>query len=188
VYTTYLVPLDGSPLAERALPYALALARAAHGRLILLHVTGRTVLGRTDGRAVEALAESARAIAPEVAVEARVCEATGGEDTGRALAAAARRLDADAIVMATHGRSAPERLVYGSVADQVLRCAGTPLLLVPPGAGQCWPEGRLRRILVPLDGSAFAEAALLPAAALPRGPEAELLLLRAPTGGAGSPA
>jgi nucleotide-binding universal stress UspA family protein len=178
VYTTYLVPLDGSPFAERALPYALVLARAARGRLILLRVLPRTATGQTDGGAMEALAESVRAVAPDVVVETRMWDAAGGEDAGLALAAAAAGLDADAIVMATHGRGGPWRWIRGGVADRVLACAETPVVVIPPGADRAWLGGGLRRVLVPLDGSPFAEAALVAATAVPRTPEVEILLLR----------
>src|SRR4029077_2607189 len=72
---------------------------------------------------------------------------------------------ADLIVMATHGRG-PLSHVWagGSVADQLIRRAGVPVLLVRPGATapSIFPEPTLENILIPLDGSAFAEQVLGP--------------------------
>jgi nucleotide-binding universal stress UspA family protein len=68
--------------------------------------------------------------------------------------------------MATHGRSGPARWLYGSVADQVLRRAPVPVLTVPPDAAGVWPADRPPTLLVPLDGSTLAEAALEPTAEL----------------------
>jgi nucleotide-binding universal stress UspA family protein len=82
-------------------------------------------------------------------------------------------------VLATHGRSGLGRWLYGSVADHVLRHAPVPVLLISAGCAPAWPESGPGRILVPLDGSALAEAALAPAAALAGILRARLLLLRA---------
>ena len=103
-----LVPLDGSRLAERAVPCATRLARASGGSLILLHVgparlarieppydpevVGRKL--RSDGIAVEALTED-----------------PGTATLGSAIADVARRQHADLIVMSTHGRTGPGRWV-----------------------------------------------------------------------------
>jgi nucleotide-binding universal stress UspA family protein len=143
---TVLVPLDGSPFAARALPYARAIADGQDGRVLALHIPP------ARGRA-------AAAAAADVVL--------------RAAAAAA-----DLIVMATHGRSALGRWVHGSASDAVARRASVPVLLVPPGCPERWADDPFPRVLVPLDGSAFAEAALEPATALARVLGAALLLLR----------
>jgi len=83
----------------------------------------------------------------------------------------------DLIAMATHGRTGVQRWVYGSVADKVLSGAQLPILLVRaseiPSA-----IAPIRRILVPLDGSALAERALIPAQYLAKAFDAEVLLFR----------
>jgi nucleotide-binding universal stress UspA family protein len=93
---------------------------------------------------------------------------------------AAQLHHADLIVMATHGRSGLGRMVYGSVADQVLRHAEVPVLLVPSMIDHTWPTDRPLTVLVPLDGSAWSEAVLGALdTLLPFGPSgADLLLLR----------
>jgi nucleotide-binding universal stress UspA family protein len=86
----------------------------------------------------------------------------------------------DLIVMSTHGRTGVARTLWGSVADEVVRSANIPVLLVSahqplPQADGCAPN--FRRILVPLDGSALSEQALPVAGALAQVEGAEVVLL-----------
>lgn len=164
---TILVPLDGSPLAERALPYATALARAVGGRLILARAAHEAVLAGTDrtGAQVAVIREAEGYLAgvaeglTSAGLHVDAAVTYGGAVEGILLEADARR--PDLIVMATHGRGGLGRWVYGSVAEAVLARAPVPVLLVrawePAAEG---PFGAGTRLLVPLDGSAFAEAAL----------------------------
>jgi nucleotide-binding universal stress UspA family protein len=82
--------------------------------------------------------------------------------------------------MSTHGRGPLQRAWLGSVADHLVRNLEVPVLLVRPqeGAFASHPPPTIGRILVPLDGSPLAEAALAPAAALARLLKAELVLLQ----------
>jgi nucleotide-binding universal stress UspA family protein len=68
--------------------------------------------------------------------------------------------------------------VYGSVADEILRHAEVPVLLIPPTIDHVWPADRPMTILVPLDGSALAEEALASVGLLAERPGARLHLLR----------
>ena len=88
---------------------------------------------------------------------------------------------ADLVVMCTHGRSGLGRWIYGSVAEEVLAHSPVPVLLVrPTGAPvNLSPEPGQSRLLVPLDGSAFAEAALPHAAALAHALGGSILLVYA---------
>lgn len=84
------------------------------------------------------------------------------------------------VAMTTHGRTGLSYTLFGSVAEQVLRNAGVPVLLVRPHSGR--PEPALatpRTIVVALDGSPFAEQALGPAQELAANTGAELLLVAA---------
>ena len=97
-----------------------------------------------------------------------------------AITDAARRYKADLIVLATHGRSGAGRWRRGSVTDQVVRRAASPVLVIPPGCERPWPtdfEERPPRILAPLDGSQLAEEALDPAGELAALLAAPILLL-----------
>jgi nucleotide-binding universal stress UspA family protein len=109
------------------------------------------------------------------AVEPSLAIGPAGEEILRE----ARARGADLLVLATHGRSGLGRWLYGSVADHVLRHAEVPVLLVSAVCAPAWPDGGPGTILVPLDGSALAETALAPAAALAGTMQARLLLLRA---------
>jgi nucleotide-binding universal stress UspA family protein len=99
-------------------------------------------------------------------------------EAGQVILDTARDRGVDLIVMSTHGWGGLERWLYGSVADQVLRRAHVPVLLVPAACAVPWPAGGAPRVVVPLDGSAFAEEAVAPATDLARALGADLLLVR----------
>jgi nucleotide-binding universal stress UspA family protein len=188
-----LVPLDGSALAETALPYAEALARSLDGSLHLLAVVEREPGGPfslapeiRDQLVHGMLAESDTYLATMaqqsrsrgVAVHWETVETIAGHAAEEILAAAGR-MDADMIVMATHGRGGLQRLFLGSVADKVMRTGSQPTLLISPRDDASVQHTiALRRIAVPLDGSPLAEAALAPATRLAAMAEARLVLLR----------
>jgi nucleotide-binding universal stress UspA family protein len=144
-----LVPLDGSDLAEQALPYAEALATPGC-QLILLEV------GQDEDELslLERHADSC----------AQLETAIG--DPAQQILQVARDLGVGLIVMTTHGRGALGRWAFGSVADTVTRTAPVPVLVVRPRAGEPRAIPLLRRVVVPLDGSALAEQALPIAQAL----------------------
>src|SRR6202165_5277495 len=92
--------------------------------------------------------------------------------------AVVRQFDADSIVMATHGRTGLAHLLYGSVAEAVLARSPVPVFVVHarPGEAAAPPfDSASARVMVPLDGSAFAEA-VLPAALEILGAAGELVL------------
>lgn len=153
MYKRIVVPLDGSELAEGVLRHASALARRFQGELLLLQVieplskavaeTMPTAIEpsgaaavvtvraaeekhQRDREAAVAYLQAVRRRLRGVRVSTEVIEGTPGE----AIVAFARRRRADIVAMCTHGRSGLARLVYGSVADHVLRHSATPLLLV----------------------------------------------------------
>src|SRR5688572_29638759 len=101
---TLLVPLDGSPLAERALPYATALTRALAGKLVLLYArpTRALVSGEAPSFDLEAVAQPLRADGLEVRA---VVQPIYGDDTARAILDGAATQQAELIAMSTHGRS-----------------------------------------------------------------------------------
>jgi nucleotide-binding universal stress UspA family protein len=170
-----IVPLDGSPLAEHALPYAVRLARDHGARVILLHARW-PVTPEKDVPDLEQVAGPLRSEGTDI--EVRVCHMPSLEECGQAILEAAASLEADLIVMATHGRGGLGRLLYGSVADQVLRQATMPVVFVSPFCERIWPDDRPLRVLVTLDGSDLSEAALDPLHDLVGTLGAELVLLR----------
>jgi nucleotide-binding universal stress UspA family protein len=176
---TLLTPLDGSALAERALPYAAHLARATNGRLLLLHAsTDLDIVTPIKGD----LDITARIDSHLVALRSRGIDATSRAVyrlPASAILSVVREDQVDLIVMSTHGRGGIGRWIYGSITDKLLREAGVPLLLVPPTCDRRWEDDRPLRILVPLDGSLHSETALTPARELGARLPVELLLVRA---------
>ena len=124
-----LVPVDGSDLAELAVPAALELARLFEARAILLRVLDDPK--ESTPAEVHEAEEHLDAIS-------RTFERRGIDtftlvqkgDAVEEILDAARFHHADLIVMTTHGRSGLSRLVTGSVTEQVLRRATVPLLVV----------------------------------------------------------
>ena len=178
MFTSIIVPLDGSSFAERALPLALAVAQRAHAPVELVHVyeptshtLGAPVLdpacdeverGRLRERftALAARLEITRHVPVTATVlDGGPAEALCRHTTGRRSAL---------IVMATHGLGGMSRSWIGSVADAVVRQAQVPVLLVRPGAVGHPEAARplFRRVVVPLDGSELAESVLVHALAL----------------------
>lgn len=109
-------------------------------------------------------------------------EVVEGEPS-EAVAAYVQGIGAGLVVMATHGRGGFERAWLGSVADRLIRRLTVPMLLIRPDetASNGQPLDQqpvIRRILVPLDGSRLAEAALGPATAVARRLDASVRLLR----------
>ena len=162
---TILVPLDGSPLSERALPYAERLAEVTSARIVLCRALAVFAPRPADDldSADEARAYLQR-LAEQLSNNGRTVETAllWGEAAPEILKQV-RSAQAQLVVMGTHGRSGIGRWLYGSVADEVLRHATVPILLVPPGATMPWSANAAPRIVVPLDGSELSEAALGPA-------------------------
>jgi len=131
-----LVPLDGSEMAEAAIAEARQLARS-DSTLVLVRAASALSMPGTDMVDTQVYAVQ-EAEAYLDSLKARL-EAQGvfGIEThvwygpaGAAIVEAARFYGADVIVMSTHGRSGLGRLVFGSVAESVLRGTTLPILLV----------------------------------------------------------
>jgi nucleotide-binding universal stress UspA family protein len=183
--TTVLVPLDGSELAERALPFAFELARATRGRLLLVRAVlaysseteeGTTKVPVYPRAEAELAAVASRLRAAGVRAEAHVALGIAAADS---ILAAAAEQRADLVVMSTHGRGGLGRFLYGSVADEVLRGSDVPVLLVSAGCDGAWPTDGKLRVLVPLDGSELARRAFEPLQSLAGALPLELVLVRA---------
>jgi nucleotide-binding universal stress UspA family protein len=169
--TTILVPLDGSPDAASALPYALALTTPGT-TLLLLTVVGNEEEAGAARVVLEQSAERARVAGLDVRTETAV-----GDPAEQILAVAALA-GAGLIVMASHGRGAVGRLIYGSVADRVARESPVPTMVVRAAIAAPGPVG-ITRLVVPLDGSPLAEQSLPFATAISRRLGTPLFLVRA---------
>jgi len=182
-----LVPLDGSTMAERALAPAMALAEAMSAKVILLRVAiplslnldprfYQFIIKTRQDEAVRYLHSiQSHFNSSPVNLETQVIVGRGA----RSIINYAQENDIDLIVISSHGSSGINRWIYGSVADKVLHNAPCAIVLIHSQA-QVEPF-TLKRILLPLDGSAIAEQALEPALALAEAASAELLLLRVTT-------
>jgi nucleotide-binding universal stress UspA family protein len=181
---TILLPLDGSPLAEQSLPYAASLARRSGAKIVLVRAAqAHTLLdidaGEAQIAAIRRAEQDLEAAATRLRAEGVKAEVHVYYDQPiPAILDAARRHEAGLIVMSTHGRSGLGRMMYGSVADDVLRHAEVPVLLVPATIDHAWPSDQPLTILVPLDGSALAEEALASTGLLAEPLGARLHLLR----------
>ena len=143
---TILHPTDYSDSANHAFRLACSLARDSAARLVILHATPPPypLVGEAIAIPPSAfdiaetnrlLNESLTAIKPNVdgiLVEHRLEE----DDPIAAILRVAEEVDADLIVMGTHGRTGIERLLMGSIAEQIVRKAGCSVLTVKSSAGR----------------------------------------------------
>jgi nucleotide-binding universal stress UspA family protein len=150
MYSRIIVPLDGSPLAEEALPEAIRLARLAGAPLHLVHVIDPTQLPWYGTFGMDMDIETAKSALDEEArqsgsylggvmarLEAEGLAVTFEQRRGRVtreLMTVAQ--PGELIVMASHGRGGISRWLLGSVAEDLLRHATVPILLVKAGGGK----------------------------------------------------
>jgi nucleotide-binding universal stress UspA family protein len=142
MFQKILVPLDGSKLAEQALPYAEALAEKFNSELILLWVIQPLPMTSAEYGApgYDTFLETAQAEAQtyldkhqqgyqhrHISTQATVLTSTS---VAEAIIKAAIEFKAEVIVKTTHGRSGLSRFIYGSVATKVLQEAPCPVLLI----------------------------------------------------------
>ncbi len=144
MYTRILVPLDGSKLAESALPEAEKLARLTGAALVLVRVIDFSALARFgdfgllyEYQAMATALEEERVLAVaylgghEARLRDKGLTASSKLVDGIAAKAIVRVAEpGDVIVMATHGRTGMRRWFIGSVAEEVLRHSTVPVLLV----------------------------------------------------------
>jgi nucleotide-binding universal stress UspA family protein len=186
MFRNVLVPVDGSPLAEHALPWAIA-AAGPSGIVHLVHVheapvpvavegmvmaspTDDLILRDFEGEYLGRLTERVRAAAPGLTVTARNLDPDGPFID--ALTEAVTATTTELVAMATHGRGPFARLLLGSVTDQFVRHAPVPVLVLRPtdeyAPLELAARPQLDHLVIPLDGSALAEQVLDPAVRLGR--------------------
>jgi nucleotide-binding universal stress UspA family protein len=182
-----LVPLDGSRLAEAALPAAAWVARALQARLLLLHALERDAPASVHGEAhltraseaeqyLERHATRLRRLGIEVEVDVHERPVA---DVAAALDRHAHEFDADLIAMCAHGRTNLRDRALGTIAEQILRGGSIPILLRTVRRPRR-SEFRLRNLLVPVDFGHDVEAALDAARTFARPYGATITLLTAP--------
>lgn len=138
-YAHIVVALDGSENAELVLPHVVALAARCASRVTLVQATDSMAtvpLADVDPTPIvdrEHAAASAYLTGVAGRLRRRGIDVSTDEPEGppaEAIAASARRLDAGLIALTTHGRSGLAHMVFGSVAESLLREAPCPVLLV----------------------------------------------------------
>ena len=145
MYTHILVPVDGSPTSDRGLQEAVKLAKLTGARLRLIHVVDQLVyaagmdgFGAMSADLIPLLREAgektlktakARVEASGVPVETALFDSFAGRVCD-VVVAEATSWHADLIVLGTHGRRGVGRVLMGSDAEQIVRLAPTPVLLV----------------------------------------------------------
>lgn len=164
-----IVPLDGSPLAETALPYALTCAQVTDSDVFLVHVLPATKEGSAGAHTVDPLdwrlrkleatmyLEEMTALFGREGVEAKPMLLMG--DAAERIVEFARERDADLIVMSSHGKTGLSSWNVSSVVQKVLLTTHTSMMVIPAYYARNLSFGQLRyrRIAVPLDGSQRAE-------------------------------
>jgi nucleotide-binding universal stress UspA family protein len=184
-----IVPLDGSDLAETALPYAAALAEALQTHLVLVTAWEGTEseLGTTFPSMAMEIEKSATNYftmyldgirarfgrADQTRTMVRPGEAA--EEILKAIDETGARM----LVIATHGRSGVGRWVYGSTAGRLLRASHVPVVAVGPNVRPRSTDAvAIKHLMVPLDGSPLSEEALPVAQVIAKALGARLSLVR----------
>jgi nucleotide-binding universal stress UspA family protein len=134
MFSHVLIPLDGSPLAEKAVDYVKHIVRP-QGKVTLLTAVSTPLVeaspqvpsDKGDGiqAYMETIASRLKLNGFEVQIEIRAGEPAA------VIGDLALHLSLDAIIMSTHGRSGLERVLFGSVTSQVLNMTPCPVLVIP---------------------------------------------------------
>ena len=178
-----LVPLDGSRLAEHALPLAAVLARRSGGTLTLLHVLETSPPGTVHGQVhlrhvaeaegyLQAVADAWRGEGLTVAWHVHE---TPLSDTAAGVGGHAEEFVSDLIVMCRHGPARLRDRLVGNLGQQIAGRQRVPILLVP-ARNDPPPPITIRRCMVPLDGDPAHRRGLAVAAELARLMRSDLLL------------
>jgi nucleotide-binding universal stress UspA family protein len=182
-----LVPTDMTEFSGLALRYALLFNQRHGSKITLLHAdeiswfAAEHPLGyyfenlpEMKVALMKSLAEYAVANVPPEVGAATIFE----DDTPeRAIVATARDINADLIIMGTHGRHGLPRVILGSVTERVLRTTNIPVISVAPAIFPRDPNVRIRTILCPVNFTRIARTALDQACAMAESFDAELVLV-----------
>jgi len=159
MFKRLLVPLDGSKLAEAAIPVAASLAKTLNAPVTLLHIIEQDAPQEVhkDHHITQADEASAyleklakHAFPADAKVDWHVHTAAVKDVSASIVEHAMTEFQPDLIVMCTHGHSGVRELLFGSIAQKVVAQGITPLLLIKPGIDTS-STFKLDRILVPLD-------------------------------------
>jgi len=139
MFETIVWATDGSELADRALPLVTDLARTHHSKIVAVHAN-ELLVGRFGGAPMLADEDELRVKIEKQVMDLRAegfvadarFEVGGQHGTAELIAMAATEVEADLIVVGTHGRSAAATALLGSVTKGLLHFAPCPVLAVTP--------------------------------------------------------
>jgi nucleotide-binding universal stress UspA family protein len=169
MYEKILVPLDGSDLAEIALPYAEELAGALGCEITLIHVSESAdeKYENMHQLYIEKIVESTKQGAERCRKNKRAkkIKVSSVHLTGyvaEQIVDYADKENIGLIVMTTHGRSGIRRWILGNVAAKVVRATERPVALIraKDTLPEACAERKLNKVLVPLDGSKASEVVI----------------------------
>jgi nucleotide-binding universal stress UspA family protein len=185
MFKNILVPLDGSNLAEAALPPAASLAKTLNAPITLLHVIEENPpqevhhdhhLTQSEEAVAYLKDAAARAFSKDTKVGTHVHTAEVKDVAASIIQHAKEEFNPDLIVMCAHGQSGFRDLIFGGIAQQVLAGGRTPLLLLQPKIAESRPFA-VRCIFVPLDSESVHDSSLPYAELLAKAYGAEIYLL-----------
>lgn len=170
MFKRILVPLDGSRLAESALGMAASLAKRFDASLTLIHVIEKDAPSEVHSERHLVSADEASAYLDEVAhlsslAGVRVVthvHTSQVSDVAESVTEHSAELAPDLIVMSRHGRGGARRLLFGTIAQQIIARGKTPVLLVRPSTDVRGESSSAdwRTILAPIDGNPSHEKGL----------------------------
>jgi nucleotide-binding universal stress UspA family protein len=185
VFKRILIPLDGSSLAEKVLPGALYLAKRLQATLILFHVVEKAAPNEVHGQHhlqdvaeakdyLEHIASRLSSAGVTILQDVHEVQEAGVAQTIRDHA---DELQADLVVLCAHGNGGLRDMIFGSIAQQVIRQGTVPVLFIHPETVKDVDEKPIQQILLPLDGSKLHEVAIPVAVLLAAKCEAKIRLL-----------
>ena len=169
MFEEILACVDGSPLAEKILPLALALSGSTKGKLTLLRVISEQAEFAAEESYLRDLARRFGA----------GCRVVVAADPAGAIRAELGRHPRAIAALTTHGRSAWAEAILGGVALRVVAEAKRPVILFRPLGNDCESPQQIKTVAAALDGSELSEKIIPCAVKAAQSLSAQLLLLQA---------
>jgi len=181
-----LVPLDGSGLAEAAIPPAVVLSAELGAQVTLLHVIEKNAPQEIHGQKhltseddacqyLNSIAE--QHFSPQINVSTHV-HTEEVSQVARSIVEHSLEFKPDLIILCAHGEGGLHDLVLGSIPQQVISAGSVPVLLLQPDAKTSYQDFKFERCLVALDGEEDHDYSLVVASGLARATGVELDLVR----------
>ncbi len=130
MFKTILVPTDGSEYAGRAEDIAISMANKYDARIVGVYVIDEKLIYPYD-----VLEEEGKSILKKLSEKAKKEDVNVDEilvfgDPRKDIPTITRRMDADIVIIGTHGKKGLEKLIMGSVAESILKSVEAPVMLV----------------------------------------------------------